>query len=612
MRFRTQNPHGKHNLQLLDSARVPISGKKVQLRLQDYVGIAGGELLLKEHTKGQYASLVEGNTYSIFEDGTLQSTLSPICVADPAIFLLPGMISVPDGDAILGSGEDGDVIITKTTHLTASMNYHNLTVNKFYYPSGTVSVSADGTTITGSGTSFLTDVAVGDTIYIADEFSVVQTVINDTSLTTVDDFSTHTNSAFHLSVTLFSDSWKITVKNNLYLYGKISNDGGRPIPYSGWIGVPSGFYPSMGDGQNGGLGGGGIFTPGYGHVPGAPGSDAPSRLNCDIDYSPYTLSGVGGGGGSSSSTIPIEVGGPGGNSGLPSTVTNYVSARTLDIAQRGRIFTFNGVQVFYINLISGGGGGGGQGGGSVTIGVAGAGGDGGRSGAPGGILYVAAKNIIGDGKFSAKGGNGDWGNYGGQPPMFPNCGYGGGGGGGAGGQGGFQYIAYYDKSQFTGTFDVSGGSHGGGGVPQVRNLTGTGVNPDSVPILSLTGKGVGPIVINHAQFSTQDPLLQISITGVQGNTQANRTFAVATNFPTAPFNAAINLVSATFDPVTHLTTRVYGGPTILTSDVITLVGNKNWVAGTGTMNLIYGSYGATFGTKGDNGQAGTVLLFQLS
>ncbi len=111
---------------MLDSARAPITGKKVQMRLQDYVGIAGGELLLKEHLKGQYAEYVEANTYSIFQDGVLQSALSPICVPDPTFFSDSGLPLIGGIVSTFGDGSDGDKVVDVDENLPRDMYYHDL------------------------------------------------------------------------------------------------------------------------------------------------------------------------------------------------------------------------------------------------------------------------------------------------------------------------------------------------------------------------------------------------------------------------------------------------------------------------------------------------------
>jgi hypothetical protein len=616
MDFRTQNARAKHNLFLLTSLGAFDSGKTVQLQLHEFEELlVSGSIKLREHISGQYSEFVEGGTYSIFKNGVLQNSISPICIADPVVFLNPASFAVPSSPgSVLGNGDDGDVVITQTTLLTKNMEYNNLTVNKFFYPSGTVSVTADGDqTVNGNGTHFLSDVVVGDTIYIGDEKGIVTGVGSDTLLICSTDFGVHTNASFYLSVSLHAANWKITVKNNLYNYGTIANNGAGA----------SGFYPSHGFGSNGGLGGGGTFTPGYGHVPGGHGDDAAARTNCRSSLSPSVLSGRGGGGGSSFLTIPIELPGLGGISGISSIVGSVVSVDTLEIAEIGRIFTFNGLQVFFVNQISGGGGGGGQGGGSVTIGVGGAGGDGGASGIPAGILYVAARRIIGDGKFSTRGGDGFWGQTGAPPPLFPSCGYGGGGGGGAGGQGGLQYIAYYDKSQFTGTFDVSGGMGGGGGLCPIRPIQ-NAPTPDPLPITGMTGKGTSPISVNFAPFSTQNPVIAFEISGVQGNTNANQTFI------TSPITG----FEGNYQADVYFSTRIYLDqklyyydyvpPLILRGIAKDLIGNRNWIPGTGQILPRTGNWGASFGQPGDGTRSsagnmitntrnnGAVLFFELS
>lgn len=135
--------------------------------------------------------------------------------------------------------------------------------------------------------------------------------------------------------------------------------------------------------------------------------------------------GVSGAGGASSGTIY-------------NTINNYFNSE--------RLFDYNGQSIspFTINAGPGsGGGGGGNVGGE-------AGGGGGGAGAPGGMIWVAARNIsnINCAANGGKGGNGG-------SASSVNCGR---GGGGAGGNGGVVILNYYSGT--IGTIGVSAGTGG--------------------------------------------------------------------------------------------------------------------------------------------------------
>lgn len=114
---------------------------------------------------------------------------------------------------------------------------------------------------------------------------------------------------------------------------------------------------------------------------------------------------------------------------------------------------------------SGGGGGGGA---YAIVGEYAAGGGGGGAGspgAPGGILWIAARTIVNSGSILAKGGDGGAGGNGGDgyPDTSSGGGGGGGGGGGNGGHGGV-LIMLYSKLTNGGTISANGGSIGAGGT----------------------------------------------------------------------------------------------------------------------------------------------------
>ena len=105
----------------------------------------------------------------------------------------------------------------------------------------------------------------------------------------------------------------------------------------------------------------------------------------------------------------------------------------------------------------GGGGGGNCSGGSNTYG---GGGGGGGAGAEGGRWFISTKVASGTWTVESIGGNG--GNGGNAGINLGN--YGGAGGGGAGGPGGSGIFIYHDKSTWTGSFTLTGGTKGTKGL----------------------------------------------------------------------------------------------------------------------------------------------------
>ena len=111
------------------------------------------------------------------------------------------------GDLIKINGETGNHLITTVTNASTavavaldSSDNQNVTAttatrlkrSAFSTPSshmkGTVSVTADSTTVTGSGTLFDIQMNVGDTIVINGESKRVKTITNNTTITTSDSF----------------------------------------------------------------------------------------------------------------------------------------------------------------------------------------------------------------------------------------------------------------------------------------------------------------------------------------------------------------------------------------------------------------------------------------
>lgn len=150
----------------------------------------------------------------------------------------------------------------------------------------------------------------------------------------------------------------------------------------------------------------------------------------------------GGGGGGGGGTInPSGAGGTGGNLGVWPANHGVMDALAWQIGG-----TDNVNQTQQIGMPVGGGGGNTDGNGVTATAGGGAG---------GGLVYVACKNMAGNGVFQALGGNG----LGGGNGAVNN-----GGGGGSGGGGGGFVVLRYNHNLGTWTTSVAGGSLGTGGT----------------------------------------------------------------------------------------------------------------------------------------------------
>jgi len=110
----------------------------------------------------------------------------------------------------------------------------------------------------------------------------------------------------------------------------------------------------------------------------------------------------------------------------------------------------------------------GSGSGAGGKGWGGRGGGGGGSGSPGGIIFLAAKNVVNNGTISLIGGNGGNGGDGAVDGTYPPNEFAGGGGGGGGGSGGV--LVYINSaSSGSGTISVAGGTGGTGGTGYLKN-----------------------------------------------------------------------------------------------------------------------------------------------
>lgn len=119
MRLRVFNPQGKFFHLPLTALGALRKDMLVQLRYQDFISSAEGEVALYELNHGQYAELLEPNTYSVLYDGVIQSSISPVCYAGYPLTLAPQIIH-----------DDGDVVISTDVTITKDMFYNSLYVTE--------------------------------------------------------------------------------------------------------------------------------------------------------------------------------------------------------------------------------------------------------------------------------------------------------------------------------------------------------------------------------------------------------------------------------------------------------------------------------------------------
>jgi hypothetical protein len=300
-------------------------------------------------------------------------------------------------DAIYGDGSDGVVTLTSDTVLLRDVNYAILTVNKG------VRIFSNGFKIRCSQQCFI----------LGDEFGLA-TVSNDGS----------------------------NARN--------SNGSTAEVSSSVPVGTPGG---AMGSTGGGGRGGGGMYNGGYPtgttlhDAGGGAGALVPA---VDQPTNPfYFLGGAGGRGGDAQAVISGSVTsytGATGSSGSIQTTTlgglhEFFAAMTC-----GNVGQPSGATGSFIPFAGGGGGGAGACGNSGSIGVRPRSGWGGGGG---GVVYIAARDLIFQGKVTAKGGSG--GN------SFSR------GAGGGGGGGGFVMLVYSGlilRNTVADQIDVTGGAGG--------------------------------------------------------------------------------------------------------------------------------------------------------
>jgi len=247
----------------------------------------------------------------------------------------------------------------------------------------------------------------------------------------------YNNLTVNANCTLRANGWRIVVTNTLTLYGTISNDGSDASGVIAGTGSAPIYTTYLGAGSQGGAG---LSASGSG--------------NGGVSASYQCSGGEGGNGGSATGTYA------GGLAGvlLPiSAVDGGINTLgTMPTAFLGRLISSN----FYVMGGTGGGGGGCSKGNATTV-------RSGAGGGAGGLMIVAAKNIIGSGSFSAKGGNGSSGTWTGTGTQIS-----GGIGGGGGGGGGCIIIISQGILPSTISFNTSGGTGGTGISPGKAGVSG--------------------------------------------------------------------------------------------------------------------------------------------
>lgn len=315
------------------------------------------------------------------------------------------------------------------------------------------------------GSGFLTDI----TYEFGTGADGNATISSTGALTSNKDYN---NLTINSGVSLSSSGYIIRVKGTLTLNGKIRANGGNGSAGStGTAGAgcaaPNwpGSLPSPKAGIAGGAGGdgGGNNSPGSAGTIGGTGTAETAGLGS---------SGLIGAAGGVGTTQGPQAGGSGGLGGPAGTLSGPGTNAIFALAALRPLV--NPLTPRSLGGSAGSGGGGGGGGGGMNgIGSGGNGGGGGGSGCNGGNIDVAAKIITGSGKIETKGGNGGQGGTGGNGTASNG---GGGGGGGSGGQGGTINLIYNDKSGFTGSLDVSGGSAGAAGTAGTNGTNGSAGN----------------------------------------------------------------------------------------------------------------------------------------
>jgi len=246
------------------------------------------------------------------------------------------------------------------------------------------------------------------------------TITSDTTL--VRDMY-YNNLTINAGVTLFPGGFRIHVLNTFTNNGTLDRQGNPSTGNAGGLGLAAG---SIGSAAAGGAGGGTVA-----------GTAGTASSAC--------IGSAAGSGGSGS-------GGAGGAAGGATVPTAAVGGvESMNLATRALI-----ARDLAGTILNGGSGGGG-GGGSGTAASGGGGGSG------GGVIVVAARTFLGTGIVTAKGGNG-------ASALLNNGGGGGGGGGGA-----IITITENDTTATGLTFNITGGTAGGGlgaGVSGANGSTG--------------------------------------------------------------------------------------------------------------------------------------------
>lgn len=308
------------------------------------------------------------------------------------------------------------------------------------------------------------------------------------------------NTSIKSGVTIKENGWRLFCSNAYDTLGQINGDGGDGTNGGNAGNGTNGGGGTGGAGGSTGTGGTAAQAAGYflATLPGTIGNNGTngsssggqgatgSNGNVATNIAAHSLSSVvgrvsgSGGAGGHTNSFPIDpVGGASVAGG--STVYRLVPPEK-DAFNYDTFLDINasGTTAKYDASPSDGGSGGGAGGNADATAGGGGGGGSGGTGAPGGIVYVAARYMtIGSvASHSAKGGNGGNGGNGGTGSSN-NAGGGGGGGGGSGGNGGYIFFVYasiiglgQNQNYVTGGTGGNGGTLGIGGGNATQGVNG--------------------------------------------------------------------------------------------------------------------------------------------
>ena len=300
----------------------------------------------------------------------------------------------------------------------------------------------------------------GNLIYTEDAFfgSGVDGATTTSATTTLDRDYFFTDLTINSNITLYTNGYRIFVRDTMINNGIISRNGNNASGSTGGSALSDGTILGGDAGVNGGGGGNGQAL-----AVGSPGGAGTAGTSVTSSIGEDGIAGTTGGAGGAGESYSGGAGGAGGALGsatdslmMPYTTTQMVLLHEV-INTSVKFYKGNGV--------TGGSGGGGGGGGRASSSncEGGNGGNGGGSGSNGGTIAIYAQFFTNNGLINAIGGSGGNGTNGGDATgTGNNCGGGGGGSGGNGGSGG-TFVLVYNVFTNNGSIVLLGGSGGNGG-----------------------------------------------------------------------------------------------------------------------------------------------------